>query len=86
MELKRKLHASQLVVLADCGHSVFEEKPEESNRIMSEWLNGQSLSTPCRNRPEAPSIALRPDRTSSMQHLSRETLKQEIAGGDSNLL
>jgi pimeloyl-ACP methyl ester carboxylesterase len=82
MELKRKLHASQLVVLADCGHSVFEEKPEESNRIMSEWLSHRSLSAPHRHKQEAPSIALRPSRTASLQHLSHGTLNQEIAGGD----
>ena len=29
--LKRKLRASKLIVLAGCGHSVFEDKPEESN-------------------------------------------------------
>ncbi len=86
MELKRKLHGSRLVVLEDCGHSVFEEKPEESNRIMSEWLNHRSLSAPHRHKQEAPSIALRPSRTTSLQHLSQGTLNQEIAGGDLNSL
>jgi pimeloyl-ACP methyl ester carboxylesterase len=80
MDLKRKLHASQLVVLADCGHSVFEEKPEESNRIMSEWLNRRSLPAPHRIKREAPSISLRPSRTASMQHLSHGMLNEDIAG------
>lgn len=46
--LKRKLRASELIVLAGGGHSVFEETPEESNRIMLEWIRRHSSSTPRR--------------------------------------
>jgi pimeloyl-ACP methyl ester carboxylesterase len=46
LQLKRRLRASELVVLPGGGHSVFEDTPEESNRIMLEWLDRQSSSTP----------------------------------------
>jgi pimeloyl-ACP methyl ester carboxylesterase len=46
IKLKRKLRRSKLIVLPGRGHSVFEEIPEESNRIMLEWLGRQPSSTP----------------------------------------
>jgi len=81
IRLNRKLRASELIVLPGCGHSVFEESPEESNRIMLEWLGRRSLSAPRRSKREASSIALRPNRTVSTPRLSRGT---DIAGGDLN--
>jgi pimeloyl-ACP methyl ester carboxylesterase len=36
--LNRELPSSELVVFRGAGHSVFEELPEESNRVMLEWL------------------------------------------------
>lgn len=42
VRLHRKLHASELVILPG-GHSVFEESPAESNRIMLDWLGRHSL-------------------------------------------
>lgn len=42
IRLHHKLHASELIVVPG-GHSVFEESPEESNRIMLDWLGGHSL-------------------------------------------
>src|ERR1700733_3567310 len=48
--LPRKLRGSELIVRPGGGHSVFEESPEDSNRIMLEWLGRHSLSTP-RLRP-----------------------------------
>jgi pimeloyl-ACP methyl ester carboxylesterase len=45
IRLHQKLRASELVVLPG-GHSVFEESPEESNRIMLEWLRLHSLPAP----------------------------------------
>jgi len=36
-KLHRKLHAD-LVVVPGCGHSVFEEMPEQSNQIVLDWL------------------------------------------------
>jgi pimeloyl-ACP methyl ester carboxylesterase len=44
--LNRKLRASELIVLPGAGHSVFEEKPEESNRIVLEWLGRDSSPHP----------------------------------------
>jgi len=43
--LHRKLRGSELVVLPGAGHAAFEEKPEESNRIVLEWLSLHPLST-----------------------------------------
>src|ERR1700722_928448 len=58
--LKRKLRGSELVVLRGAGHSVFEEIPEESNRIVLEWLDRQSLSTQrLRDQPRNASVAKR---------------------------
>ena len=45
IELNRKLRDSKLVVLPGGGHTVFEETPEESNRIMLEWLGRHSSPT-----------------------------------------
>ena len=36
-KLHRKLHAD-LVVVPGCGHSVFEEMPEQSNQVVLDWL------------------------------------------------
>lgn len=33
---------SNAIVLSGRGHSVFEETPEEANRIMQEWLGRHS--------------------------------------------
>jgi 4,5:9,10-diseco-3-hydroxy-5,9,17-trioxoandrosta-1(10),2-diene-4-oate hydrolase len=58
IKLSCKLRNSQLVVLPGGGHSVFEQTPEQSNRIMLEWLIGHPLSTPVlRNLPRAASPA-----------------------------
>ena len=67
-ELNRKLRASQLVVVPDCGHSVFEENPQESNRIVSEWLSRHPVSALRRSKPR--SVVLRARRTSSVRSLS----------------
>jgi pimeloyl-ACP methyl ester carboxylesterase len=45
VRLHHKLRASELIVLPG-GHSVFEESPEESNRIVLEWLGRHSLPAP----------------------------------------
>ena len=73
-QLKRKLRASEIIVLPGCGHAVFEENPEESNRIMLEWLGRDSLAAP---RPgiaqRAHSGATKGSRTAAMRHLSPGT-------------
>ena len=50
IQLRRKLRASKLVVVPGYGHAVFEENPEESNRIMVDWLGRDSLPTRCGSR------------------------------------
>lgn len=44
IRLHRRLRASELVVVPDRGHSVFEEAPEEANRIMLDWLGRHPLT------------------------------------------
>jgi hypothetical protein len=57
IKLNRKLRASKLVVVPGGSHSVFEDMPEQSNRIMLEWLGRHSLSTPRpRNMPRPASL------------------------------
>ncbi len=67
IKLKRKLRGSELIVVPGGGHSVFEEKPEESNRIMLEWLGRHSTS---RLRDRAASGARRTRGTVAMRRLS----------------
>lgn len=45
VRLHHKLRASELVVLPG-GHSVFEQSPEECNRIMLEWLDRHPSPVP----------------------------------------
>ena len=76
VKLKRRLHGSELIVVPGGGHSVFEETPEESNRIMVEWLGRHSSSTPrqceprLRELPRAASVARRSRSTGAMRRLS----------------
>ena len=74
IQLDRKLRASELIVVPGCGHSVFEENPEESNRIMLDWL-GRDLQSTQRRRSarRARSAAIRFSRTAAMQHPSPGT-------------
>jgi pimeloyl-ACP methyl ester carboxylesterase len=74
VKLKRKLPGSELVVLPGGGHTVFEETPEESNRILLEWLGRHPLSTSrlC-EQSGAASIARRARRTTAMRRLSPGT-------------
>ncbi len=48
VQLNRKLRSAELLVVPGGGHSIFEERPEESNRIMLEWLGRHPLSRPRR--------------------------------------
>jgi pimeloyl-ACP methyl ester carboxylesterase len=73
-KLNRKLRGSELIVLPGGGHSVFEETPAVSNRIMLEWLGRQSLSTPrLRDLPRAASVARRTRGNAAMRRLSPGT-------------
>jgi pimeloyl-ACP methyl ester carboxylesterase len=68
IQLHHRLRHSEFIVVPG-GHSVFEESPEESNRIMLEWLGRHSLQAPipatapgrspsrARNRARSVSIA-----------------------------
>jgi 4,5:9,10-diseco-3-hydroxy-5,9,17-trioxoandrosta-1(10),2-diene-4-oate hydrolase len=48
VKLNRKLRGSELIVLPGGGHAVFEETPEQANRIVLEWLERHPLSAPRR--------------------------------------
>jgi pimeloyl-ACP methyl ester carboxylesterase len=72
--LHRKLRGSELIVLPGGGHSVFEESPDESNRIMLDWLDRHSLRTPRLSvLPRATSVAKRTKGTVAMRRLSPGT-------------
>ena len=66
IKLKRKLGAAELVVVPGGGHSVFEETPEEANRIVLEWLDRRGLSG---LRPVA-FVARRSRGAAAIRHLS----------------
>ncbi len=72
IQLRRKLRASKLVVVPGYGHAVFEENPEESNRIMVDWLGRDSLPTRCGSRHtlRAPCVAIKIRRTAATRRLS----------------
>jgi len=71
IHLKRKLRASELIVLPGCGHSVFEDNPGESNRIMLEWLGRDSLSAPRLSDAQlAPGVSIRTSRSAATRRLS----------------
>jgi pimeloyl-ACP methyl ester carboxylesterase len=74
IKLARKLHASKLIVLPGGSHSVFEEAPEQANRIMLEWLDRPPLSTP-RRRDRSPlaSVARSTRSTAAVRRLSPGT-------------
>ena len=69
--LKRRLRGSELIVLRGGGHSVFEETPEEANRIMLEWLGLHSLSTPrLRDLPRTAPVARKTKAAAALRRLS----------------
>ena len=73
-KLHRKLPGSELIVLPGSGHSVFEEIPEESNRIMLEWLGRHSLAASRLRSPHrVTSVARRTRGTAAVRRLSHGT-------------
>lgn len=46
LRLKRALRGSQLIVVRDGGHTVFEERPEEANGIVLAWMARHPVSSP----------------------------------------
>jgi pimeloyl-ACP methyl ester carboxylesterase len=74
VKLNRKLGGSELIVLPGAGHAVFEETPEQANRIVLEWLGRHPLPTPRRlDMPQAVSVATRSRATSAIRRLSPGT-------------
>jgi pimeloyl-ACP methyl ester carboxylesterase len=70
LRLKRKLRGSELIVVPGCGHSVFEETPDQSNRIMLEWLT-RHPSPPPRLREQVRTAVARKTRSAApMRRLS----------------
>jgi len=58
LRLHRRLRASEMVVLPGQGHSVFEDAPEEANRIMLDWLARHPLPAPTPAAAQAPAATL----------------------------
>jgi 4,5:9,10-diseco-3-hydroxy-5,9,17-trioxoandrosta-1(10),2-diene-4-oate hydrolase len=73
MKLNRKLRGSELTVLPGGGHAVFEETPEQANRIMLEWLCRPLPTTQRREISQAVSVARRSRATSGIRRLSHGT-------------
>jgi 4,5:9,10-diseco-3-hydroxy-5,9,17-trioxoandrosta-1(10),2-diene-4-oate hydrolase len=72
--LKRKLRASELVVVPGGGHSVFEEAPDVANRAMMEWLERHPLpAAGLRHRPRMASVARRGRGAAGVRRLSPGT-------------
>ncbi len=73
-KLKRKLRGSELIVLSGGGHAIFEEAPEQANRIVLEWLDWHPWPIQ-RSRDTLPalSVASRNRSTAAMRHLSPGT-------------
>jgi pimeloyl-ACP methyl ester carboxylesterase len=71
VRLKRKLRASELVVIPGGGHSVFEEAPEEANRVMLEWLERHPLPVAGAGKMRRGASFAR--RTAAVRHLSPGT-------------
>jgi pimeloyl-ACP methyl ester carboxylesterase len=74
IRLHRKLRASELIVLQG-GHSVFEDSPEEANRIMLEWLDRHSLPL----RFPATASGMSAARSRNRNRLVASTAKTRIA-------
>jgi pimeloyl-ACP methyl ester carboxylesterase len=73
VKLRRVLRPCQLVVVPGGSHSVFEETPQEANRIMLEWLARHPLPAPVlRDHPRAAAVAGRNQATAAVQRLSQE--------------
>jgi pimeloyl-ACP methyl ester carboxylesterase len=71
-QLKRKLRGSELIVLPGAGHALFEEAPDESNRIVLEWLGRHPLSVPpLRELPRAASLPRRARGAHALRKLPR---------------
>jgi 4,5:9,10-diseco-3-hydroxy-5,9,17-trioxoandrosta-1(10),2-diene-4-oate hydrolase len=74
IKLHRKLRASELVVLPGGGHAIFEETPEEANRIMIDWLGRDSFSPQrLRDARQAAFVAGRARSAAAVQRLSPGT-------------
>jgi pimeloyl-ACP methyl ester carboxylesterase len=52
-KLRRVLRPCKLVVVPGFGHSVFEDAPEQANRIMLDWLARHPLPAPAQRVPLA---------------------------------
>jgi pimeloyl-ACP methyl ester carboxylesterase len=73
-KLNRKLRGSELIVLPGGGHAVFEDTPEQVNRIVLEWLGRPSLSAPSRrHKAQAACVTSRSTGAAALRDLSPGT-------------
>ena len=74
VKLNHKLGNSELIVVPDCRHAVFEEKPELANRIMLDWLERHPWSMARkREAARADSVARRSESGAAVRRLSAGT-------------
>jgi pimeloyl-ACP methyl ester carboxylesterase len=73
VKLHRKLRGSELVVVPGGGHGVFEETPEEANRIMLEWLSRDASAWKPRHERRTAPIGGRTRSVAAARRLSAGT-------------
>lgn len=75
-KLNKELRESELVIVPGAGHVVFEELPEQSNRLMVEWLRRDSgamlhPAAPRRRERNSSQAASQPSRTRAIPAIPR---------------
>ena len=79
LRLHRRLRASELAVLTGCGHSVFEEAPERTNRIVLDWLARHPLPAPMLVAPSVPTARARPRKPAAIAKPSPAATRHAVA-------
>lgn len=80
IRLHHRLRQSELIVMPG-GHSLFEESPEESNRIMLEWLGRHSFEAPIPATAPARSHSRPRDRARSVSIAAKTRTAPAISPG-----
>jgi 4,5:9,10-diseco-3-hydroxy-5,9,17-trioxoandrosta-1(10),2-diene-4-oate hydrolase len=82
IKLHRKLRGSELKLVPGGGHGIFEERPDEANHIMLEWLERHPFPTPrVRNMHRVTALAETRSNAARRHPLLSQTFKPSAAGG-----
>jgi pimeloyl-ACP methyl ester carboxylesterase len=77
VRLERELPHSRLIAVPGAGHVVFEELPDQADRMMRDWLSGNPAATyaaqPRRDQPLPEPALTRSKLSANLQHLSTGT-------------